>query len=81
MLLRLSNFFQAFWDLVDERRIVRRSCLIFTMYMTANGSYMAWTYANTSAGDEPGKALVIAAVLMPLATLQAFAFKQYADSR
>lgn len=70
-----------FWDWVDNRAVVRRVVLIFTLYMTWYGVHKAWIFAATSTFDGLGTAAVIAAVLAPIAALQGAAFANYTKGR
>lgn len=66
-----------FWDWVDNRTIVRRIVLFFTLWMTASVTYSAWLFAYASHFDGTGTAAIIVAITAPTAALQAFAFKDY----
>jgi len=72
---------EAFQDWIDNRAVIRRVVLFFTLYMTYYGVAMAWKFASASPFDGIGTAAVIAAVLAPIAALQVFAFQNYAGSR
>lgn len=68
-----------FWDWVDDRRIVSRAVLAVTLWM----SYRSFVWASAYATLAPGGAgtgdiaLMLAAVLAPVATLQGYVFKAY----
>jgi len=68
-------------DFIDNRAVVRRLVLAFTLYMTWYGVHKAWIFAGTSTFDGLGTAAVIAAVLAPIAALQGFAFQSYTRSK
>lgn len=70
-----------FWDWVDSRVVVRRGIIIFTLYMTLTETLHAWEFARVSTFDGVGTAAVIAAVLVPLGAVQAFAFHMYTKGR
>lgn len=70
-----------FWDWVDNRTVVRRGIVIFTLYMTITETWHAWEFARASTFDGVGTAAVIAAVLVPLGAVQAFAFHMYTKGR
>jgi hypothetical protein len=72
---------KRFWDWVDERAVVRRIVLAFTLFMTADAVYQAWLFSRVSTFDGLGTAAVIAAVTAPVAALQKFAFDTYAKGR
>ena len=71
----------TFLDFIDNRAVVRRTVLAFTLYMTWYGVHEAWIFADKSSFDGVGTAAVIAAVLTPIAALQGFAFQSYSKSR
>ena len=71
----------AFHDWIDNRAVIRRIVLFFTLYMTWYGVHTAWQFAQVSKFDGLGTAAVIAAVLAPIAALQGFAFQNYTRSR
>lgn len=68
-------------DFIDNRAVVRRVVLGFTLYMTWLVTHHAWLFAQTSTFDGVGTAAVIAAVMAPTAALQGFAFQQYTKGR
>ncbi len=68
-------------DFIDNRAVVRRFVLVFTLYMTWLSTYQAWVFAKASTFDGLGTAAVIAAILAPTAALQGFAFSTYSDAR
>ena len=67
----------------DKRNFVsvRSFTLYITIWMTWEATRKAWIFAATSNLDGMGTAAVVAAVTAPLATLQAFAFKDYISSK
>ena len=70
-----------FWDWVDNRTVVRRGIIVFTLWMSASETWHAWEFARVSTFDGVGTAAVIAAVLVPLGAVQAFAFHMYTKGR
>jgi len=68
-------------DFIDNRVVVRRLTLLFTLYMTWYGTHTAWEFAKVSQFDGVGTAAVIAAVLVPIGALQGFAFHSYTQGR
>ena len=77
----ILNALEALQDWVDNRAVIRRIVLFFTLYMTYYGVATAWKFASASPFDGIGTAAVIAAVLAPIAALQGFAFQNYTGSR
>lgn len=69
------------WDWIDSRIVVRRAVIVFTLYMTLTETWHAWEFAKVSTFDGVGTAAVIAAVLVPLSAVQAFAFNMYMEGR
>ena len=74
------NHISHLLDFIDSRQIVRRSVLIFTLYMTFWVTHKAWLFAQVSSFDGVGTAAVIAAIMTPTAALQAFAFNSYSKA-
>lgn len=79
--LRRETITSRFWDWIDERMIVRRSVLLFTLGMTAAAGYYGWQFATVSRFDGAGTALVIAAFTAPVTVLQKAAFEAYVRVR
>lgn len=77
----MRDFFTALLDFIDNRVVVRRFVLTFTLYMTWLATHQAWLFAKVSTFDGLGTAAVIAAILAPVAALQGFAFSAYTDTR
>jgi hypothetical protein len=75
------NILTEIQDWIDNRAVVRRLVLGFTLYMTWYGVHTAWQFAAVSQFEGMGTAAVIAAVLAPIAALQGFAFQSYSGSR
>jgi len=71
------------WNLIDDRQIVRRSVLGFTLFMTYIAFYRAYEFAMLMPPrfDGTGTALVIAAFTAPVAYLQKAAFEAYLTVR
>ena len=74
------SILKRFWHWVDERSVVRRAVLGITLWMTWRSFVWAATYAETGTSDSD-TALIIAAVLVPISTLQGAAFKHYTESK
>jgi hypothetical protein len=68
-------------DFIDDRAVVRRGVLGFTLYLTWLATHQAWLFAATSTFDGVGTAAIIAAVMAPVAGLQGFAFSAYSTGR
>jgi hypothetical protein len=68
-------------DFIDNRAVIRRLVLLFTLYMTWLVTHKAWVFASTSSFDGVGTAAVIAAIMAPTAALQGFAFSAYLSGR
>src|SRR3989304_2977588 len=71
------NALETFQDWIDNRAVIRRIILFFTLFMTYYGVNTAWKFASASPFDGIGTAAVIAAVLAPIAALQGAAFQNY----
>lgn len=74
----------AILDFIDERAVVRRTVLFFTLWMTYWMSYSAWEFAVTALAlkyDGLSIAGIIAAIMVPVTALQGFAFKSYSEGR
>ena len=71
----------SFWDFVDNRFIIRRITLGVMLSLGVATVYWAMDFAQTS--DRPGAdvALIIAAVLTPVAALQKFIGDMYSQGR
>lgn len=72
---------KAFWDFIDERVIIRRLVLLFTLFMTYYGTEAAIAFSASSKFDGAGTAMVIAAILAPIGALQKFTFDMYSAAR
>lgn len=77
----ITQLLTTFQNWIDNRAVIRRIVLFFTLYMTWYGVHTAWLFAQVSRFDGLGTAAVIAAVLAPIAALQGFAFSHYTRSR
>jgi hypothetical protein len=75
------SIFDAFWNWVDERCVVRRVVLFVTLWMTWEAYQWAAEFAQ--AADRPGTdvAAIIAAVTAPISLLQGAVFKVYSEGR
>lgn len=72
---------RRFWDWVDERSIVRRSVLAWTMFLTGAAGYYGWEFAHFSKFDGSGTALIIAAFTAPVTILQKAALDAYLKAK
>lgn len=70
-----------FWDWVDGRAVVRRIVLGFTLFMTFYSFVEMVKFAYNSPYPGMETAAIIAAVLVPITSLQGFAFKHYTAGR
>jgi len=77
----MINPVKPFLDFIDNRAVVRRMVLFFTLWMTYEITVSAWSFAGTSTFDGIGTAAVIAAVTAPFAALQGFVFHSYSQGR
>ena len=77
----MIDLHKKFLDFIDERAVVRRLVLLFTLYMTWLGTTGAFAFAIVSKFDGMSTAAIIIAILAPLAALQGFAFNSYTNSR
>ena len=69
------------WAWINEHSIIRRVVLFITLYMTWEAFQWAALFAETTAKsglEVPG---IIAAVTAPIAALQGYVFKIYAQGR
>lgn len=81
MTSKFCAFLEYFWDWIDSRAIMHRGVLWFTLWMSLTETWHAWEFATTSKFDGLGTASIIAAVLVPLGAVQAFAFNMYTKRR
>ena len=74
---------KRFWVWVDDRQIVRRLVLFFTLAMTYLAFYKSYEFAMLLPPrfDGLGTAAVIAAFTAPVAFLQKSAFAAYLDAK
>lgn len=70
-----------FLDFIDDRAVIRRLVLAFTLYLTWLVTHQAWIFAATSTFDGVGTAAIIAAIVVPVTGLQGFAFSSYSSGR
>ena len=69
------------WKWINEHSIIRRVVLFITLYMTWEAFQWAANFAETTSKsglEVPG---IIAAVTAPIAALQGYVFKIYAQGR
>ena len=74
----------SFLDFIDRRTVVRRAVLGFTLFLTYRAMGDAWEFANMALAnhaDGVGVGAIIAAVMVPLAAIQKFAFSLYDSAR
>lgn len=74
---------RRFWNWVDDRQIVRRSVLYFTLVMTYLAFYKGYEFAMLLPArfDGTSTALIIAAFTAPVAFLQRSAFDAYIGTK
>lgn len=60
---------------------MHRLVLVFTLWMSLTETWHAWEFASSSKFDGLGTAAIIAAILVPLGAIQAFAFNLYSKKR
>lgn len=74
---------KLFWDFVDNRQIVRRLVLLFTLVMTYIAFYKGYEFAILLPPrfDGTSTALIIAAFTAPVAYLQKAAFETYLSNK
>lgn len=72
---------ERFWNLVDQRHIVRRVAFFVTLWMTWRAFTWAAVFAETSSRTGMDVAAIIAAVTAPIAALQGYVFSQYGQGR
>lgn len=74
---------RRFWNWVDDRQIVRRSVLLFTLAMTYLAFYKGYEFAvlRPPLFDGVGTSLIIAAFTAPVAFLQKAAFDAYLNNK
>lgn len=70
-----------FWDWVDNRSVIRRIVLFVTLWMTWASFMWAAGFAESTLKSGLEVAAIIAAVTAPIAALQGFIFKVYAEGR
>ena len=68
---------RRFWNWVDDRKIVRRSTLYFTLAMTAVAVFKGFDFAVISKFDGSGTAAIILAFTAPAAYLQKAVLDNY----
>lgn len=77
----ILDWVTRWWDFIDSRQIVRRLVLFLTLWMTWKSFEWAAAYAAITKMDGLGTGAVIAAVTAPVAALQGYVFKIYAEGR
>jgi hypothetical protein len=80
----IQNLVSSFLEFIDSRAVIRRITLFFTLYMTYHVIESSWEFAVTALAlkyDGLSIGGIIAAVTVPIAALQKFAFDAYSDSR
>ena len=79
---KLKELVALFWDAVDNHLLIRRSILIFMVWMTYDAYEWAKVFASSHAklgGTELG--LIIAAVTLPISMLMKSTVEIYTDVR
>ena len=71
----------AFWDFVDSRFIVRRITLFVMLAVSVQTVHWAMVFAETSERPGADVAMIIAAVMGPVAALQKFVGDMYSQGR
>lgn len=78
----LSSGTRAFLEFLDNRSVFRRIAFIWMMWLTTHATLWCFEFAAVKAfPDGVQTAAVIAAVMAPVAGLQAAIFKWYSESR
>lgn len=72
---------KKFWDWIDDRAIVHRLLLVFTLYLTFHCYKWAILFAIYSQLTGTETAAIILAVSGPVTTLQGYVFSTYANYR
>ena len=73
---------RAFLEFLDNRSVFRRVAFVWMMWLTTTATLWCFEYAGSKTfGDGMQTAAVIAAVMAPIAGLQAAIFKWYSESR
>lgn len=70
-----------FWQWIDERSIIRRIVLFITLWMSWESFAWAADFAESTAKSGLEVPAIIAAVTAPIAALQGYVFKVYAQGR
>lgn len=70
-----------FWEWVDSRSVIRRIVLFVTLWMTWAAFAWAAGFAEGTTKSGMEVAAIIAAVTAPIAALQGYVFKVYAEGR
>lgn len=70
-----------FWNWVDSRAVVRRVMTLGTFGMTIWVIQWSMVFAMTSTRSGADVAMIIAAIVVPLNTLQGFMFSSYSKGR
>ena len=72
---------RAVFDAINEHKVVRRTVLFITLWMTWDAYQWAASFAENTLLDGVSTGAVIAAVTAPISLLQAAVFKTYAEGR
>ena len=75
------KYITAFWDWVDNRVVVRRILTLGTFVMTVWAIQWAMVFAYHMPRSGAEVAMIISAVMVPLATLQGYLFSAYSKGR
>lgn len=75
----INKHFKLFVDSVDYFKLFRRGAFIWVLWLTTETIFWAMTLAENSTDDTAGTALLIGAILGPVAGVQAWVLKIYAE--
>lgn len=70
-----------FWDLVDNRLLIRRIMTLGTFAMTMWVIWWAMEFASTSPRPGSDVAMIIGAIMVPVNALQGYLFGAYSTGR
>lgn len=80
----MMKILTMFWDWIDNRAIIRRGTLLFTLWMTFWVTYGCIEFAVIALAnkyDGLHVAAIITAIMAPTAALQGFALRDYSNSK
>lgn len=73
----IPKYFKLFVDSVDYIKLFRRIAFIWVLWLTTETVFWAMNLAQNSTDDTAGTALLIGAVLTPVAGVQGWVLKIY----